>query len=155
MDRLTPPWTAEQVEALNSFQRSGQFHPFTCGSDRGDDVHRRIAKERGDSDDGLLIATVDGWRCPACDYRQAWAHAGMAAAVLAPAVTKADRLVWTHITVTRVQLAELLGLDLGDEDDVALLKPVIGTCAGEWRREGSDHWRAWDHDEDAISRTEG
>jgi hypothetical protein len=72
------PWTDEQVVALNAFQTAGRFHPFTCGNDRGDENHRKVAKERGDRDFGLLVATKEGWVCPACDYRQNWAHPFMA-----------------------------------------------------------------------------
>lgn len=140
-DRLITPWTPEQVEALNSFQRSGLFHPFTCGGERGDEAHRRYAAVHRDPDDGLLVATADGWHCPVCGYRQAWAYPGMAAAVVAPAVTEADRLVWTAQTVTRAELLEILGDDEDDESP----KAVIATCAGEWRREGADCWRAWTH----------
>lgn len=62
IERIEAPWTPEQVEALNTFQRSGQFHPFTCGNDS----------------DSVLIAREDGWHCPDCAYRQNWAHAFMA-----------------------------------------------------------------------------
>lgn len=64
---LKAPWTQEQVDALNRFQESGQFHPFTCGSgNRCDDKHL--------DGEGRLVATVDGWVCPYCDYKQDWAH---------------------------------------------------------------------------------
>lgn len=53
------PWTPREVAALNRYQFSGQFHPFTCGKDS---LH------------GELIATPLGWTCPRCDYRQDWAH---------------------------------------------------------------------------------
>ena len=57
------PWTDEQVVALNRFQQSGQFHPFTCGNDSGHAV---------------LVATAQGWKCTDCGYTQTWAHAFMA-----------------------------------------------------------------------------
>jgi hypothetical protein len=142
MDRITTPWTAEQVADLNAHQRSGRFHPFTCGGDRGDAAHRAYAAENGDTDDGLLVAYEDGWRCPVCDYHQAWAWAGMAAPEFAPEVTPLDRLKRTDTIVAGAELREILGL----EDDQNL-DPVIGTCAGEWRREPLG-WRAWSHDED-------
>lgn len=72
------PWTDEQVAALNRWQTSGEFHPFTCGSgNRGDDAHVAHAKQFG-GDFGQLVATRDGWVCPVCDYRQTWAHWFMA-----------------------------------------------------------------------------
>jgi hypothetical protein len=59
--KITAPWTAEQVDALNRFQRLGHFHPFTC-------------IEAHDGADRTLYATVNGWRCPHCAYQQDWAH---------------------------------------------------------------------------------
>lgn len=57
------PFTPEQVAALNIFQQSTQFHPYTCL------FHSNTS----------LIATIDGWSCPHCDYRQTWAHSFTAA----------------------------------------------------------------------------
>lgn len=67
MARIVPPWSPDQVAALNRYQKDGRFHPFTCGSS-GDDV---------------LVATTDGWHCPTpgCTYQQHWAHAFMAEAL--------------------------------------------------------------------------
>jgi hypothetical protein len=67
-DTLQAPWTPEQVAALNVFQRSGRFHPYTCG---------RRSEHAGE---GVLLATTAGWVCPAesCDYKQDWASAFMA-----------------------------------------------------------------------------
>jgi hypothetical protein len=61
---LRAPWTSKQVDALNRFQRLGHVHEFTCP-----DPH--------DGADRTLYATLDGWRCPHCDYRQDWAHPAM------------------------------------------------------------------------------
>lgn len=66
-------WTPEQVAKLNEWQACPWVHPFTCGGDRGDAAHRAYAAEHG-GDFGQLFATVDGWICPVCDYRQTWAH---------------------------------------------------------------------------------
>lgn len=76
---IVAPWTDEQVETLNAFQRSGFFHPFTCGE--RDERHQQYRETNGDRDDGLLVAYNDGWRCPVCDWRQNWAHSFMADAV--------------------------------------------------------------------------
>lgn len=57
-------FTAEEVVSLNEFQRSGVFHPFTCGT--------KEKHGRGDAEE--LVATLDGWVCPSCDYTQNWAH---------------------------------------------------------------------------------
>lgn len=75
-DEIKPPWTQEQVDALNAYQRSGAYHPFTCGRDRGNAAHREYA-ERHNEDWGQLVATLEGWKCPVCDYRQDWAHTFM------------------------------------------------------------------------------
>jgi hypothetical protein len=72
--KIEAPWTDEQVANLNRWQENGRVHPFTCGSgDRMDAAHRKI-QERDGGDFGQLVATLDGWVCPACDYRQNWAH---------------------------------------------------------------------------------
>lgn len=54
------PFTAEQVEALNAYQKLTFAHPYTCG--------RCLGK---------LVAETSGWRCrtPGCTYTQKWAHA--------------------------------------------------------------------------------
>ena len=62
------PWSDEQVEALNDYQQAGWMHPFTCGRCRDADTRWPSP------DQHLLVATNDGWTCPACDYTQDWAH---------------------------------------------------------------------------------
>jgi hypothetical protein len=62
--KILAPFTADQVDALNAFQRLGYIHPFTCPGHEGG----------GDRD---LIATRSGWICCHCAYRQDWAHAAM------------------------------------------------------------------------------
>lgn len=57
------PFSADQVDALNLYQRSGFVHQFMCGNSHD-----------GDRD---LVATRAGWVCCHCDYRQSWAHAWM------------------------------------------------------------------------------
>ena len=62
-DKIRPPWTPEQVAALNEFQRRGGMHPFTCVC----------------NSNKILLATGKGWLCPSgCGYTQDWAHAFMA-----------------------------------------------------------------------------
>lgn len=60
------PWTQETVDALNERQKSGTVHPYTCGGNRTDAAHL--------DGEGVLVATVNGWMCPYCDYRQDWFH---------------------------------------------------------------------------------
>lgn len=74
---LRAPWTQEQVDALNRFQRREDFHPFTCGGDRCDDAHKKYADDNNLSAYGILQATPDGWVCPVCGYKQDWAHSAM------------------------------------------------------------------------------
>ena len=54
------PWTKEQVDGLNRYQKSDLFHPFTCGGEHGGDK--------------VLVATEQGWVCGRCAYTQNWAH---------------------------------------------------------------------------------
>lgn len=62
-------WTEDQVRSLNEFQKSGVFHPFTCGGNRTDANHL--------DGEGVLVATQEGWVCPYCDYRQTWCYPWM------------------------------------------------------------------------------
>lgn len=55
-EKITAPWTTEQVEALNEWQQLGRVHPFTCPNSHP------------------LVATPDGWVCIPCAYMQDWAH---------------------------------------------------------------------------------
>jgi hypothetical protein len=98
-DNIETPFTNNQVDCLNDYQFSGLFHPFTCKYDgdekhieyefnknhQGEDYQEYLKKEK---DKGInypemefnqtnLIATKDGWICPACDYKQNWAHSFM------------------------------------------------------------------------------
>lgn len=61
-------FTAEEAFTLNGYQEAGFMHPFTCGSGK--------RTEHPDGE-GRLVATVHGWVCPYCDYRQDWAHSWM------------------------------------------------------------------------------
>lgn len=53
---ILAPFTPEQVEGLNRFQRQELTHPFTCPEGH------------------ILIARRESWVCPCCDYTQNWAH---------------------------------------------------------------------------------
>lgn len=69
--QIEAPFTKEQVEALNNYQNHGMFHPFTCCSHEGCERSKR-------EDQGLLIATEEGWVCPCGKWKQNWAHEFMA-----------------------------------------------------------------------------
>jgi len=60
---IKAPFTDEQVQNLNEYQKLGIMHEFTCGNDH-----------KGER---TLIATNNGWICPTCDYKQDWCHAFM------------------------------------------------------------------------------
>jgi hypothetical protein len=77
--RITPPWSAEQVAALNARQQDDRLHPFTCGLERGDAAHVAYQQLHPDQDLGQLVATPQGWCCPVpgCPYTQHWAYADM------------------------------------------------------------------------------
>lgn len=66
-DKIYSPFTPDQVKHLNAYQGNSFWHPFTCAR-RDDTLH---------PDEGALVATIGGWICPYCDYRQDWAHQWM------------------------------------------------------------------------------
>ena len=74
MAKIEAPWSIEQVAALNRWQANGHVHPFTCGGERMDAAHTTYQAGHPDQDFGQLVASVYGWFCPACSYRQSWAH---------------------------------------------------------------------------------
>lgn len=67
MDQIVAPFTNEQVEALNEFQKNPLPHPFTCAGENRKEC----------PNDGILIATTDGWVCPCGRYKQYWAFSFM------------------------------------------------------------------------------
>lgn len=64
-EQIRTPFTYEQVKKLNQYQRSGKFHPYTCG----DPV---IPRSNHSDEEGILFATPDGLICE-CGYKQHWA----------------------------------------------------------------------------------
>lgn len=71
LEKIQAPFTPEQVKALNKYQRSGAFHPFTCCSHNDCDRQAR-------ANQGVLVAFEEGWTCPCGAWKQDWAHAFMA-----------------------------------------------------------------------------
>ena len=63
---IEAPWTDEQVEQLNRFQRDSEFHPYTCCGDGLEQFCERKQKVSP----GILIATNEGWICPCGKYKQ-------------------------------------------------------------------------------------
>lgn len=66
---IKAPWTVEQIEALNLYQKSNLLHPYTCGGNRKDKNHL--------DGEGILVANENGWVCSYCDYKQDWASANL------------------------------------------------------------------------------
>lgn len=58
--QIKAPFTKEQVDMLQKYQNSDNYHPFTCEEFHG--IHCK------------LVPTVRGWICPYCDYTQDWAY---------------------------------------------------------------------------------
>jgi hypothetical protein len=77
-------FSEEQVNNLNEFQTLGKVHPFTCcGGDNVPECKRNMSYNRrrngeevpySDENEGVLIATKNGWVCPCGKYTQNWAH---------------------------------------------------------------------------------
>lgn len=65
MKMLWAPWTKEQVDKLNDFQKKGEYHPFTCPGG-------------GHCPSRELKATIDGWVCACGLYEQSWCYDFMA-----------------------------------------------------------------------------
>lgn len=80
MEKITAPFTIEQVEQLNQYQKNGKFHPFTCCSPEDIPECNRANKsgQTFEEQQGILIATTNGWICPCGKYTQDWAHKSMA-----------------------------------------------------------------------------
>lgn len=126
-ERIEAPWTRATAAALNRYQFCGQMHPFTCGSgNRKDEAHEAAYAKVG-RDHGLLIAREEGWFCPACDYKQNWAHELM---------TAKPRRIFDDTDELRVPRSSRLGLY------AALLMNISG-CSWDEALEnadgGSDH----------------
>lgn len=66
---IQTPFTKEQVRNLKIWQEAYWVHPYTCPN-RGDGQHTDVK----DRDLGTLEVSVDGLRCPDCDYTQLWAY---------------------------------------------------------------------------------
>jgi hypothetical protein len=100
MDKIKSPFTSFEVDALNHYQLTTNFHPFTCPND-GDEAHityefdqnhlgekydEYIINEKAKGinfpemkfTETSLVATESGWICTVCDYKQNWAHGFMA-----------------------------------------------------------------------------
>jgi hypothetical protein len=72
----TSPWTPEEVLNLEAWQACTWVHPYTCGPCRDADPTDRDRLSMWRSDHPL-VPTVNGWRCPTCNYRQNWCYGPM------------------------------------------------------------------------------
>lgn len=81
---IKAPFTKEQVDTLNYYQEGNMGHPYTCGgSGRIPECKRQIAYDKRfkgeqveftNENEGVLIATEQGWVCPCGKYTQDWSH---------------------------------------------------------------------------------
>lgn len=78
-NKVTAPFTEEQVERLKRWQTTNWLHPFTCMSPDLPECERRTHKSFG-----ILVPTTGGWVCPCGQYKQDWAHDFMVAEELPP-----------------------------------------------------------------------
>lgn len=71
----------ENVDMLNERQRLKHFHPYTCDGHNIPECKRELAfakrndgfvVEFSDENEGVLIATENGWICPCGKYTQDW-----------------------------------------------------------------------------------
>lgn len=88
MERISAPWSDEQIAALNRFQLQPWAHPFTCPKSHvfhwtpgtmptewdTDDLYEKLGESLRLSS-VRLVATPSGWICPVelCVYEQDWA----------------------------------------------------------------------------------
>ena len=80
MEQIKAPFSQEQVDKLNQFQKTGKFHPFTCCSPEYIPECKRALNqgETYEEREGILIAKTEGFICPCGKYKQNWAYAFMA-----------------------------------------------------------------------------
>ena len=64
-----PPWTDEEIDSINNYQKSRQWFPVTCGTT---EKHQPINfdTECTPGIESILIATKYYLYCPDCDYKQ-------------------------------------------------------------------------------------
>ncbi len=66
MEKITAPFSEDQVNALNHYQEHTNFHPFTCWGVG--------CKKLYQNNGGKLMATPEGWICPCAEFKQDWAY---------------------------------------------------------------------------------
>jgi len=64
-------WSDEKINNLNKYQKSGMYHPYTCGGPLFADG---FCERRSQNGEGILIPTKDGFICPCGKYTQDWVH---------------------------------------------------------------------------------
>lgn len=84
MSIIKVPFDKELVDNLNDYQMKGLFHPYTCCSPDDIPECKRILsyKKRREGEtvdfnsenEGILVATEQGWICPCGKYKQDWCH---------------------------------------------------------------------------------
>jgi|SRR4051794_20765715 hypothetical protein len=61
------PWSTEDVVLLSLRQQVSWIHEYTCNN--GCEIRHGTLGMRVRV---VLAPTLDGWRCPLCDYHQDW-----------------------------------------------------------------------------------
>jgi hypothetical protein len=75
-------WTQEQVDKLNAYQNDNIVHPCTCNANSSNCFRKKAyeLREKGqhveynNENEGVLIATTQGWVCSCGNYKQTWKH---------------------------------------------------------------------------------
>jgi glutaredoxin len=110
LDRISAPFTQEQVRALNLFQDDyKKHHPFCCFGEA----------KRDHPVEARLVATVRGWICPYCDYTQNWAHQHM--------LDYGLKVIEKHNNLTKEQERQVL-------EHLASIRAAKALDAGEARK---------------------
>lgn len=75
-EMVCAPFSDSQVKSINGFQKSEEWHPFTCS---GKKEETGTSTPNQNSCREVLIATNDCLVCPnsLCNYTQKWVHSFM------------------------------------------------------------------------------
>lgn len=74
MDKIYAPWSDRIIESANQQQWNVMNHPYTCRTGNRMDEDHRVYQRKFGGDYGQLIATKEGFKCPACSYVQSWKY---------------------------------------------------------------------------------
>jgi hypothetical protein len=151
MDVLVTPWTQEEVDKLNAYQKSNLFHPYTCP-----------VNHKGGEESRTLVATTKGWRCPTCKYTQMWAHTMTIEIDLIESLFQGVEVYPTldeHGYPTEATLSKIRMWDFKDlEGLMSFIESIWEYADWGWDREGnkfSISTAGWSGNESIISALSG